>query len=212
MVGALTTFLNTMAPLFFEANSFHEAAELIHHPIYAARQWVLLVHPLFTILLALGLTLALFTRAPGRASAAFVFVGVEKMTEFVLGVLILFVVNGVWKVQYLAADGPIPPAELQLRIEVFYDLLGGLFFLLWTMYILSTGLFASILDRSDRLNLAVIVTAALTILLTVVMIVGRYAGQAAWATPLIAVAYGPTLTTHRALIGLWLIREAKRHR
>ena len=210
LIGALTTFLNTTAPRFYSATGFDEQAALIYNPIYAIRQWVLLVHPAFTLLLALGLLLALFNRAPGRSSAAFTFAFVEKMTEFVLGVLILFVVNGVWKEAYLAGEGPVAPDDLQLRIEVFYDLLGGLFFLLWVMFILSTGLFASCLKRSGFLNWTVIISAAVMIFLTAAMILGRYAGQSAWATPLIVIAYGPVLTVHRAAIGLWLIREIKR--
>lgn len=208
LIGALTTFLNTMAPRFYSATGFDEEAALIYDPIYAIRQWVLLVHPAFTLLLALGLLLALFNRAPGRSSAAFMFAFVEKMTEFVLGVLILFVVNGVWK-EALAGDGSVTPDALKLRIEVFYDLLGGLFFLLWVMFILSTGLFVICIKRSGFLNWTVILSAAVMIFLTAAMILGRYAGQSAWTTPLIIFAYGPILTIHRSAIGLWLIRESK---
>ncbi|MGF1544150.1 MAG: hypothetical protein ACFB00_06580 [Parvularculaceae bacterium] len=210
LIGALTTILNTMAPLFYEAEGFDEAAALIRHPVYAARQWVLLVHPAFTLLLALGLLLALFGRAPGRAASGFAFAFVEKMTEFVLGVLILFVVNGVWKEGYLTGDGPAPPAELKARIETFYDLLGGAYFLLWVMFVLSTGLFASCLGRSDWLSRIAIASAGATIVLTVMMILGRYAGQSSWTAPFIAYAYGPFLTLHRAAIGVWLIRESFR--
>ena len=210
LIGALTTLLNTMAPLFYDADGFDAAMALINHPVYALRQWVLLVHPAFTLMLALGLALALTQRAPGRAASGLAFAGVEKMTEFVLGVLILFVVNGVWKTEYLAGAGPTAPEDLRVRIEVFYQLLSGTFFLLWTMFILSTGLLVSVLDRSDRLDAGVMLTAAITILLTVFMILGRFAGQGAWTGPIIAWVYGPALTLHRLLIALWLLRESRR--
>ena len=66
LIGALTTLLNTIAPSLYSATNFDSRMGLIHHPIYVLRQWVLLVHPAFTILLALGLAMALFARAPGR--------------------------------------------------------------------------------------------------------------------------------------------------
>lgn len=208
-IGAFTTFLNTMAPRFYSASSFDEMVALIHHPVYAARQWVLLVHPLFTLLLALGFLLALFRRAPGRSSSAFTFAFVEKMTEFLLGVSILFVVNGMWKAGYLAGDGPVSPQNLELRIRGFNDLLGGLYFLLWVMFILSTGLFASCLKWVGKLNKAVIVSAVIMIILTLLLILGQYAGQSSWTRPIIIAAYGPVLTIHRALIGFWLLKESK---
>lgn len=210
LIGALTTFLNTMAPRFYAATSFESAAALIHHPVYTARQWVLLVHPVFTLLLPLGMALALWARAPGRAASGFTFAFVEKMTEFLLGVSILFVVDGVWKVEFLAAIDTPAAADSRGLIEAFNDLLDGFYFLLWAMFILSTALLTSALDRRDRLELAVIATAGLMIGLTLMMIVGDYAGQQSWTGPILKWAYGPGLTLHRLLIGLWLLREARR--
>ena len=209
LIGALTTLLNTTAPLFYDAEGFDESVRLIHHPVYAFRQWVLLVHPAFTLLLALGLALALFARAPGRASTGLAFASVEKMTEFLLGVTILFVVNGVWKEGYLSGLGPAPPADLRVRIEVFYELLGGLFFLLWAMFILSTSLFVTAIGVTDRLGVAVASSGVATILLTLLMMLGMYAGQESWTRPIIASCYGPFLTVHRASIGIWLLRESR---
>ncbi|MEO0437662.1 MAG: hypothetical protein AAF098_12215 [Pseudomonadota bacterium] len=208
LFAALTTFLNTMAPKFYEANGFDAAAALIYNPIYAARQWILLVHPAFTLLLALGFTLAIFERSPGRASSGLAFAGVEKMTEFVLGVLILFVVNAQWKASYLVGDGSVSAEDLRGRIQIFYELLSGLYFLLWSMFILSTGLLVSALNRTDSLELAVILTAGLTILLTVFLILGRYAGMSAWTDSIVYWSYGPVLTVHRLLIGFWLLRQS----
>jgi hypothetical protein len=45
LIGALTTLLNTVAPNFYAASDFDSRMALIHNPIYASRQWVLLVHP-----------------------------------------------------------------------------------------------------------------------------------------------------------------------
>lgn len=210
LVGALTTFLNTMAPHFYSAGDFDSAAALIHHPVYAMRQWVLLIHPVFTLMLPLGMAFVLARRGPGRAASGMTFAFVEKMTEFLLGVTIMFVVNGIWKADYLIAIGTAEAAQIRPMIETFNQLLGGSYFLLWTMFILSTGLLSSVLDRRDRLELGIIVTAGLMILLTFLMILGSFAGQGEWVSPILRWTYGPSLTLHRLLIGLWLLREGRR--
>lgn len=208
--AAITTFLNTIAPRFYSADSFESSMALIHHPIYAARQWVLLVHPAFTLMLALGVSLALAPRAPGRAASGLIFASVEKMTEFLLGVTILFVVNGVWKVEFLAAMGTPAAAESRSLIETSNQLLDGFYFLLWWMFILSTGLFISAFNWGEKLGRWIIVTGIGTILLTLFMMLGEFAGQQSWTRPFVVWLYSPFLTLHRLLIGLWLLREAKR--
>ncbi len=210
LAAAVTTLLNTLAPLFYSADSFEARAALIHHQVYAARQWVLLVHPAFTLMLALGMALALYERAPGRASSGLLFAGVEKMTEFLLGVTILFVVNGLWKVEFLAAMGTPEAARSRGLIEAFGQLLDGFYPLLWAMFILSTWLLCSALRGGDRLERGVVWTAALTIALTALMLLGEYAGQSRWAGPIVTWLYSPGMTLHRLLIGLWLLREARR--
>jgi hypothetical protein len=205
LIGALTTLLNTIAPNFYSASDFDSRMALIHHPIYAARQWVLLVHPAFTILLALGLAMALFARAPGRAATGLIFAGVEKMTEFVLGTLILFVINPEWKGGYLAAVGTSAAPLFRERVEVFNELLGGTYYLLWSMFILSTSLFASALDRSRGLERWLYWSAAATVVITAVMLVGSLAGLERWSGPIVTWTYPPLMTAHRALAGLWLL-------
>jgi hypothetical protein len=208
--AAATTLVNTVLPNFYAAATFDERAALIANPYYAARQWVLLVHPGFTLMAALGMTLALHARAPGRAFAGLAFASVEKMTEFLLGVSILFVVNARWKAGYLAQLGTPAADVLRARIDGFTDLLGGAYFLLWATYLLSTGLLAGAVPRRDAVSRGLVATAVVTMALTVCMMLGRYAGQAAWTDPLVRWTYPPALTAHRLLIGVWLIAEARR--
>ncbi len=210
ITAAVTTFLNTIAPHFYSADSFEGRAALIHHPVYMARQWVLLVHPAFTLMLALGMALALFSRAPGKAAGGLLFASVEKMTEFLLGVTILFVVNGVWKVEFLEAMGSPAADRSRGLIEVFNQLLDGCYFLLWSMFILSTALLSAALSRTNALERWIVATAGLTILLTILMMLGEYAGQSGWTGPIVEWLYSPALTLHRLLIGLWLLSEARR--
>ncbi|HYC04515.1 MAG TPA: hypothetical protein VED40_14570 [Azospirillaceae bacterium] len=210
IIGAATTILNTMLPRFYGADGFDARMALIHNPFYAARQWVLLVHPAFILLLALGMALALWARAPGRALAGATFAFVEKMTEFWMGVTILFVVNAVWKVNYLAALGTPAAEAWRLKITNFAEVLDGLYFLLWAMFLLSTGLLAWAAARIGRFGRWVAATAGLAMALTLLMMLGEYGGQGAWTQPIIAWVYGPALATHRLLVGLWLLDEARR--
>ena len=212
LVGAATTLVNTVLPNFYSADGFDARVALIRDPFYAARQWVLLVHPAFTLLGALGVALALWRRSPGPAAAGYTFAFVEKLTEFLLGVTILFVVNGVWKARYLARRGSPAGDLLRARIEGFNDVLGGAYFLLWWMFILSTALLALGVARSrprDVLARGFVWTGALTIGLTVCMMLGTFAGQEAWTAPLIRWCYPPLLTLHRGFMGLWLRRRAR---
>jgi|SRR5688572_16951043 len=209
LIGALTTLVNTIAPNFYSASDWDSRMALIHNPIYAVRQWVLLVHPAFTILLALGFAMAIFARAPGRAASGLIFAGVEKMTEFVLGTLILFVINPQWKGGYLAAVGTPAAAAFRERVEVFNELLGGTFYLLWAMFILSTWLFASALDRRRPLERWLYWSAVATVAVTAIMLVGSLADLERWSGPIVTWTYPPLLTAHRALVGLWLLSLAR---
>jgi len=208
LAAAVTTLTNTLLPFFYEASGFDARMALIGDPFYAARQWVLLVHPGFTLMLALGVALALKDRAPGRAAAALSFGFVEKMTEFLLGFTILVVVNGAWKAGYLAAAGGPEAALLRGKIETFYEVIEGAYPLLWAMFCLSTALYCSALPRRG-LEGWVVLTGALTIAITALMFAAGYLGQA-WAQVVVDWTYSPALTAHRLLVAMWLLGEARR--
>ena len=209
LAAALTTLLNTIAPLFYSASDFDGRMALIGNPFYVARQWVLLIHPAVTLLLALGLALALFERCTGRASAGLIFAGVEKMTEFVLGFLIIAVVNPVWKAGYLAASDPAVAPQLRLQLDLFGEIIGGLVYLLWTMFILSTALFALALDRHrGGIETLLFWSAAVAIGITVIMFFGDLFSLG-WTAPVVSWLYPPAMTAHRLLAGLWLLGRAR---
>jgi hypothetical protein len=206
VIGAGTTLANTLLPNFYAASDFDARMALIHNPFYVARQWVLMAHPFFTLMLMLGLALALWDRAPGRAAAAYSFAFVEKAIEFVLGATILFVVNDLWKTGYLAG-GP-EAADFRVKVQTFLDVIEGVYPVLWAMFMLSTGLVCSALKRSG-LEGWVAATGALTVVITALMFVGDYLDQA-WADPVVAWTYSPALTAHRLLAAIWLIGLSRR--
>jgi hypothetical protein len=209
VASSVTTVVNTVLPRFYSATGFDQQVALIDNPYYSARQWVLLVHPVFTLLGGLGMLLALWPRRPGLAAAGFLFAFVEKMTEFYLSTSIPLVVNAVWKRTYLTTTDAAVRSLMRARIQTFNDLLGGSYFLLWTAFIISTSLFAVALWSRERFARVTALTMAATVGLTVVLILGRFGGQAAWADPVIAVAYPPVLGGSRLLMGWWLIRLSR---
>jgi hypothetical protein len=206
VISSVTTVVNTVLPRLYSASGFDQQVALIYNPFYAARQWVLLAHPVFTLMAALGLLLVLWPRSPGRSAVAFLFGFVEKMTEFVLSTIIPFVVNGVWKEAYLTTADPAVKSLMRVRIQTFNEMLGGAYFLLWAAFIISTGLFAMAMWKADRFARITAMTMFATVVLTALMIAGRYAGQGAWVDPMLNVLYPPVLGGSRLLIGLWLIR------
>jgi hypothetical protein len=154
--------------------------------------------------------MAIFARAPGRAASGLIFAGVEKMTEFVLGTLILFVVNAEWKSGYLAAIGSPAAAGFRGQIETFNELLGGTYYLLWAMFILSTSLFCSALDRSRPLERWLFWSGVATVAITALMLIGSLAGLERWSGPIVTWTYPPLMTAHRALAGFWLLSLSAR--
>lgn len=206
LAGAGTTLANTLLPHFYGATSFDARMGLVDNPFYVARQWVLLAHPVFTVMLALGAAFALWERAPGRAAAGYSFAFVEKLTELLLGFTILVVVNGLWKTGYLA--GGAEAAGFRARIKTFEQVTEAAYPLLWAMFILSTALFCSALTWRG-LEGWVALTGAATIAITAMMFLAEYLGQH-WGRPLVSWSYPPALTAHRLLLGLWLIREGRR--
>lgn len=206
VLAAGTTLSNTLLPHAYDATGFDARVALIHNPFYAARQWVLLLHPFLTLMLALGVALALKERAPGRAAAGYSFAFAEKMVEFLMGFAILVVVNGVWKAGYLAG-GP-DAAGLRARIETFQQMSEAAYPLLWVTFMLSTALFVTALQRRG-IEGWVAVTGALTVVITGLMLAGEYLGQT-WANPIVGWTYPWALTAHRLLVGLWLIGLGRR--
>jgi hypothetical protein len=209
IASSVTTVVNTVLPRFYSATGFDQQVALIDNPYYTARQWVLLVHPVFTLLAALGLLLLLWPRRPGLTSVAFLFAFVEKITEFFLSTSIPLVVNAVWKQAYLTSADAAVRGLMRARIQTFNDLLGGSYFLLWAAFAISTTLFAVAMWRGDRFARITAVTMLATVALTLMMIAGRFGGQQSWVDPILAVAYPPVLGGSRLLMGWWLIRMAR---
>ncbi len=96
------------------------------------------------------------------------------------------------------------------RAEAFYDYLEGAYVLLWVTFTISAVLYGLATRNGGRLERTVSVFFFITAVLTVLMLVGEYAGQNAWVRPIILWCYAPALTTSRLLAG-WMLIRASRH-
>lgn len=206
VLSSITTVTNILLPRFYAPPAdFDARVALLDNSFYMARQWILLVHPFLTLTGALGILLYKFAEHPGKTLTGFIFAFAEKITEFFLGTTILFVVLGLWVRGYGAATDAAVKATLRGRAEAFYDYLDGAYFLLWVTFTISTVLYGLATRNGDRLERTVSALYFVTAAITVLMLIGEYAGQNAWVRPIIFWGYAPLLTASRLLAGWMLI-------
>lgn len=207
VLSSITTVTNILLPRFYPPPAdFETRVALLDNGFYMARQWILLVHPFLTLTGALGILLYKFSEHPGKTLTGFLFAFAEKITEFFLGTTILFVVLGQWVRGYGAATDAAQKLIYRGRAEAFFQYLEGAFFLLWVTFTISAVLYGLALREHRWVSLFSFITA----LLTVLMLLGDYAGQAAWTRPIILWGYAPALTTSRFLAGWMLMRASGR--
>lgn len=208
VLSSLTTVTNILLLRFYPpVTDFDVRVTMLSNGFYMARQWILLVHPFLTLTGALGVALYVFREHPGKSLTGFLFAFTEKITEFFLGMTMLFVVLGIWVRGYGATTDPARKAILRERTEVFFEYRDGAFVLLWVTFTLAAVLYALALRKGGRYERVVALTYAAAAVLTVLMLIGEYAGQNAWVSPIILWTYAPVLTANRLLAGLMLMRR-----
>jgi hypothetical protein len=211
VLSSITTVTNILLPRFYTPPAdFDGRVALLDNAFYMARQWILLVHPFLTLTAALGILFYRFAEHPGKTLTGFVFAFAEKITEFFLGTTILFVVLGNWVRGYGAATDAALKATLRGRTEAFYDYLDGAYFLLWVTFTISAVLYGLATRTGARLERTVSAFYFLTAAITLLMLIGEYAGQNLWVRPIILWGYAPLLTTSRLLAGVMLISAASK--
>ncbi|HYO77845.1 MAG TPA: hypothetical protein VE010_15405 [Thermoanaerobaculia bacterium] len=211
VLSSLTTVTNILLPRFYTPPAdFAGRVALLENGYYMARQYILLVHPFLTLTGALGILFYKFAEHPGKTLTGFVFAFAEKITEFFLGTTILFVVLAKWVKGYGETADSALQATLRGRAEMFYDYLGGAYFLLWVTFTIAAVLFGLATRNGGRLERVVSVFFFITAVLTVLMLIGEYGGQNTWVRPILLWCDAPALTTSRLLAGWMLIQAARR--
>jgi hypothetical protein len=207
VVAVFTTVLNTQLPHFYTSpSSFEEGAALVNNDFYMARQWILLIHPLPTLLLSIGLFLAMRKQQPGLALAGLLFTFLEKSVEFIGQTIQLFTVNLHWRQAYLVSTDTAEKEQLTSFIKNFAAIWNDCFFVLWVSYFLAAICFGVGLWKMQHARATSVFLLA-SALLTLIMILSDY-GKQYWLQSVLPVFYPLALLVSRTLIAVYLWKSA----
>jgi hypothetical protein len=202
-VAVLTTVLNTQLPRFYPSpGNFEEGVALVNNNAYMARQWVLLIHPLPSLLLAIGLFVVLRKQQVGLAITGLVFTFLEKALEFIGHAIQLFTVNLTWRQAYLSSTDAGEKAQLAVFLKGFSAVWNDCFFVLWVSYFLAALCFGIGLWKMPRARLTSIMLFASAVL-TLIMLLSDY-GKQHWMQPMLPILYPVTLIISRISIAVFL--------
>jgi hypothetical protein len=204
--SAVTTLgLIFLPKLYQPVPDFEARMALLTHPAYVLRSWIYLVHPFLVVTAALAVAARCRIRAAGAASLGLLGFCLWAATEAAQQALTLVALDRTWRTAWPTADAA---ARQVIRSHVaLYDTLWDALFLLLLIGFLAGNIFLALAVRSgDRLarwvSAAFWAAAGLTLLILVPEVGGPSLESATgWLYPTIQPA-------GRALIGLWLWREA----
>lgn len=208
-LSALTTLgLIFLPKLYQPVPDFDARMALTQNPAYVLRSWIYLVHPFLCVTAALAVAVRCRVRAAGAASLGFLGFGLWGATEAAQQTLTLVALDRYWRAAWPTADAA---ARQLIRGHVaIYDALWDAMYLLILIAFFLGNVFLALATRAYPgmarwVSLAFVGAALLTLLILVPEIGGpRLPGSATeWLYPAIQPA-------GRALIGVWLWREATR--
>jgi hypothetical protein len=177
-------------------------------PAYQLRAWVYLVHPFLAFTAALGVAMAMRYRSPALALAGLLGFFLWALTEAGQQSLTLFAFDD-WRRAWLAGD-PAVRATIELRAAVYDGLWEAAYSLLLFGIILGSAFFAAMLLRMpDRLSRLVGGFYALAAIQSILHQSGELGGPVL-PESLAYWIYPATQPVARILIGIWLLRVARR--
>jgi hypothetical protein len=206
--AAITTVLNTQLHRFYPApTSFEDRILLVNNFVYMTNQWVLLIHPFVTLLLAIGIFIMAKEKSYGFALAGLLFAFIEKLLEFIGQTIQLFTVNLTWKVAYLNTFDLAEKEKIKMFITGFNGVWNDCYFVLWVSYILSSVFFVislATMAGTKWVRWFMYITAFITF----IMLMSDY-GKQGWLTPILPVFYPATMVAGRLFIALMLLKNSK---
>jgi hypothetical protein len=220
LVAACTTFANTTLPylqqtMYAPTQGFEQQVLLFQNPLYMARQWVMLLHAIVTLVAGIGVSVALMRRSFGAAIVGLVFTVIEKITELFGQVAIVFTLNGDWRPRYVVETDEAVKVMLKTAMQTFLGIWDDMFVVLWIAYIVSAVAFAiacrDVLHQSfSRTHRFLQIALWSSAVLTGLMLAQEYAGQV-WAQPIVRWCYPIIMTFTRAAMALWLWNGASHY-
>ena len=210
ILSAVTTLGLIFLPEFFAAQPEGLAGRMLRvaDPVYQLRAWTYLIHPFLAFTAALGVGLATRRVAPALALGGILGFFLWAFTEAGQQSLTLFAFDD-WRRAWLAGD-PIVRQTIEVRAAIYDGLWEAAYSLLLFGIILGSAFFAAILLRlPDALSRTVGGFYALAAIQSILIQSGELGGPvlpeflAFWIYP-------ATQPLARILVGLWLLRVARR--
>jgi hypothetical protein len=210
LLSAVTTLGLIFLPEFFapQPDGIVGRMQRVADPAYQLRAWTYFIHPFLAFTAALGIGLATRRVAPALALAGTIGFFLWAFTEAAQQSLTLFAFDD-WRRAWLAGD-PVVRQSIELRAAIYDGLWEAAYSLLLFGIILGSSFFAVVLWRlPDALSKLVGGFYALAAVQSIIIQSGELGGPvlpeslAYWIYPV-------TQPLARVLIGLWLLRVARR--
>jgi uncharacterized membrane protein len=209
VISSVTTLGLIFLPKFFpDAQDFDARARLILDPVYVARRWVALVHPLIVLVGALGVATVRFKEAAGSALAGFVFFLLWAGTEAVQQALTLVAVDWTWRPEYLAATSEAQRAALKGYIVGFEPLSDGLFFVLNIAFVCANICYVIAVWGRQSFQRVIAIAFGVGGFLGIVSLLTSFGGEVL-PPAVMAVLYPLLQPAARFLTGIWLFNTAR---
>ena len=209
VLSAVTTFLLWLLPRMYDGPAgFEQSIALHQNGFYLARLWVNFVH-IFLALTAYGAAAwLLWRRSAALAGFGFLWFLLWGFVELIGVTTNIFAVNRTWRAQF-ATTAPEVQEQLRALILGFQGVWDALFFLLLVGFLLGTTFFGAAAVRGTGLERWVGYLFLLATPLTIGILIGGYTSLTAF-DGVVAWVYPVLQPVSRALLGVWIWREADR--
>ena len=207
---ALTTLaIHLLPPLWASADTFEEQLALRHNPIYLARLWVVIVHCILVVVSMYAVGVLRARRQTNLMALGFLGFVVFAVAELLRTSLAIFALNRRWREEYATVTDDARKDALRAAIEAFPGFGSALFFVFAIAFQLALLCYGFALlggQGMDRLLGGVFL---LWVLLSLPGMFDTIVGSPGasryfeWVGP-----YFQPLA--RALVGVWLWREAEK--
>jgi hypothetical protein len=205
MVSSLTTLCLIFLPYFYAPVDGDPVGRFLD-PVYMARVWVALVHPLIVLVGAVGVAAVRLGAAPGWAAGGFVFFLLWAGVEAVQQGLTLVTLNWTWRAEYLHSVDAAARDRLGGWITAFDGVSDGLFFVLLIAFVVANVFFAVAVWGGPPIQRLVAAGFALASALGVISALTSF-GPGVLPDAVMAVLYPLVQPPARMLTGIWLWRH-----
>ena len=205
LLSALTTLGLIFLPRFYSAPDFEARMALLHNPAYVLRSWIYLFHPFLVMTAVLAVWARCRARASGAATLGLIAFVLWGATEATQQALTKVAMDRTWRTAWPTADET--QRQLIRNHVAMYDVLWDSLFLIILLAFLAGSIFLTLATRTTGglgrwVSVAFAAGGAITVLNLLPELGVKVPAQTEWLYPLLQPA-------GRALIGVWLWREAR---